>query len=86
MIRIHDHFDGSAHCIECGGPCRLPDDERRVTSLVRYLFESSRYMNMMMRSVLEEFGVDIPAFQKRASETSPWTPNTPTKGSLRSSR
>lgn len=38
---IHDHFDGSAHCVECEGPCRLQGDDRLVTNLVRWVIEFS---------------------------------------------
>lgn len=38
-MTVHDNFDGSAHCIECEGPCRLTGDDRAVTSLVRYVLE-----------------------------------------------
>jgi hypothetical protein len=33
-VEIHDHFDGSAHCVECGGECRLTGSNLAVTSLV----------------------------------------------------
>lgn len=35
-MQIHDHFDGSMHCVECGGRCTLEGDERIVTELVRW--------------------------------------------------
>lgn len=36
---IHDHFDGSARCIECEGPCRLRGTDLDVTVLVRFTLE-----------------------------------------------
>ena len=37
---IHDHFDGSAHCVECGNkPCELRGDDRAVTDIVRWTLE-----------------------------------------------
>lgn len=36
---VHDHFDGSAHCVECGGTCKLTGDERAVTEVVRWTLE-----------------------------------------------
>ena len=36
---VHDHFDGSAHCIECAGSCLLVGDDRAITDLVRWTLE-----------------------------------------------
>jgi len=38
-VNIHDHFDGSGHCVGCNGPCRLVGDDRAVTDLVRWVME-----------------------------------------------
>jgi hypothetical protein len=38
-MKIHDHLDGSAHCVECGGSCRLTGDDLEVTRLVRFITE-----------------------------------------------
>lgn len=36
---IHDHFDGSLHCIECKGPCQLTGSSLAITGLVRNVCE-----------------------------------------------
>jgi hypothetical protein len=36
---IHDHFDGSANCVECGGTCKLTGEALQLTRLVRYTIE-----------------------------------------------
>lgn len=36
---VHDHFDGSAHCVECKGSCQLSGDALNVTRLVRSTIE-----------------------------------------------
>lgn len=38
-MEIHDHFDGTAHCVQCQGPCRLTGDDLAVTRLVRWTVE-----------------------------------------------
>lgn len=40
-VPVHDHFDGSAHCVECDGECRLTDCPLAYTALVRFLFQSA---------------------------------------------
>ena len=38
-MRVHDHFDGSFHCVECGGKCVLSGDDEAITQLIRNLLE-----------------------------------------------
>jgi hypothetical protein len=38
-VTIHDHFSGSANCLECRGFCTLVGDDLAVTKLVRFTFE-----------------------------------------------
>lgn len=69
--QIHDHFDGSDHCKECGGPCRLRDGDRTATELVRWMFERwargyASAPDSMQRDTLTNAGVDIEAFKERA--------------------
>lgn len=40
---IHNHFDGSEHCVECGGPCRLTGDSLALTRMVRCRLEREVY-------------------------------------------
>ncbi len=68
-VRVHDHFDGSAHCIECGGPCQLEGAEAALTSIIRYVFESLNYGNGIsytIQSELVALGVDMDKFRQRA--------------------
>lgn len=38
---IHDYFDGTDHCVECKGHCRLRTDDAAVSEVVRGIFENS---------------------------------------------
>lgn len=70
---IHDHFDGSAHCVECGGICSLTGDDVLATHLIRYLFEewavSGRYPNYLITKAVKDTGIDFEKFKRRAKET-----------------
>jgi hypothetical protein len=37
LVIVHDHMDGSAHCVECGGTCVLTGADLLVTRMVRFL-------------------------------------------------
>lgn len=69
-MTIHDHFDGSAHCVECGGPCRLDPESAAVTGVIRHLYEALASTgtgpNMMVRSAMEKLGLDAMGFWMRA--------------------
>jgi hypothetical protein len=69
-INLHDHFDGSAHCIQCGGECRLSGAELALTEMIRWQFEAiargAAFLSYAERSTLERIGVDIEAFMQRA--------------------
>ncbi len=71
-VEIHDHFDGSANCIECNGPCRLKNADMVVTELVRWMFDrwargyNSAGPDHMQRATLERAGVDIERFYRTA--------------------
>lgn len=60
MSYVHDHFDGSEHCLECRGPCRLRGPELVATGLARLIVEScaSRRvdLNHLERAALERAG------------------------------
>jgi len=71
MSVIHDHFDGSAHCVECAGRCRLTGTELALTQMVRYRLELSPWMNICERAVLAEMGVDPEKLIARAKATRP---------------
>jgi hypothetical protein len=79
---IHDHYDGSAHCVECGGPCRLVGSELALTRVVRAIFEQfdretlesiyydpPRPVFGFLRDMLIEAGVDVRKHAARAEKT-----------------
>lgn len=67
---IHDHFDGSAHCVECGGTCQLGGAERTATELVRWLCEQrarvGHGLNMLEAATIRGAGADPDALLNRA--------------------
>ena len=69
-MKIHDYYDGLAHCVECGGPCRLPQDTIDAGNAIRHLMEglalSGRGPNMMISGALSKLGVDAAEAYKRA--------------------
>ena len=72
---IHDHFDGSMHCVECGGKCRLSGDALTATELARWLLESRArgpsqraWLNLSEQGTLKRAGVDVDRFCQRATE------------------
>lgn len=69
-VAIHDHFDGSAYCVECGGRCTLTGAELLLTQIVRYWIESSVYSHnflpYMATAALKEAGVDLDKMKHRA--------------------
>lgn len=71
-VVVHDHFDGSAHCRECRGPCQLTGAERAYTELVRAVFEDLAWNglpeNLYLRGTLADAGVNFDYFLERAKE------------------
>ena len=53
MATIHDHFDGSAHCIECRGWCQLKGDDLELTRVFRNVLESYFYRGSWLPSQIE---------------------------------
>lgn len=83
---IHDHFDGSAHCVDCGGgapafsivECEQQEGTaaRVATELARWICE--RYAMLGWKklphgeaSTLRKAGVDPDRFYQRAIDTLP---------------
>lgn len=62
-VRIHDHMDGSAHCVECAVKCKLEGAEMVLTALVRWLLESESLgygkLAYQPKKFLIEHGVDV---------------------------
>ncbi len=73
-VAVHDHFDGSAHCVQCGGICMLTGAEKALTEMIRWRMEAISMahglgLNMMELGTLKRIGVDVEAFMARARET-----------------
>jgi hypothetical protein len=74
---IHDHFDGSSNCVECGGPCTLTGDSLHLTRLVRHLLASRvvrdgrAWIGDAVRLTIAEAGGDPDRLARRAEETLP---------------
>jgi hypothetical protein len=65
---FHNHFNGSARCVECAGPCKLTDPtQQALTCIVRTLWEQSTGLPLgrndavpsLVRRALEEHGIDL---------------------------
>lgn len=72
-FEIHDHFEGSSNCVQCGGECTLVGEKRLLTELIRWMFErwAMGYdpgPDMMQRDSLAKFGIRIEECYNRASE------------------
>ncbi len=57
-LLVHDHFDGSAHCVECQGECRLAGHELFSTQIIRELCSISLYNNRPLSTSLEMTIID----------------------------
>lgn len=72
---VHDHFDGSAHCVECGGDCMLKGSDFLATQLVRHLCEQAAVNDEPLvdyaANILRHAGLDVGAIMRRAVETNP---------------
>jgi len=69
----HNHMQGSAHCVECGGACQITDPTQTAyTGLIRALFESEVWGNHKIpyqaERFLREHGIDVDAFRRRRDE------------------
>ncbi len=80
-VQIHDHFDGSGNCVECGGKCQLRGADRIATELVRWHFEEWArdvgFPTEMAKGTMRKAGVDFQAFMRRAKETDRKSPYQP---------
>jgi hypothetical protein len=76
-MTIHDHFDGSAHCVECQGPCLLTGEDRTVTELARHIMEFFAYAHgswipEFIRQTLQNLlGDRFAEFHARATANNP---------------
>ncbi len=70
---IHDHFNGSANCVECQGVCELTGGDQALTHLVRCLCEAWSFHgqkpNYMTCGALKDLGIDLDAALARAKES-----------------
>ena len=53
MGEVHDHFDGSGHCVECEGPCRLARSDLLLSQLIRYTMEQHVVQGTMPNMLVE---------------------------------
>ncbi len=49
---IHDHFDGSEKCVDCGGPCELRGLDLFVTQLITDIMEETAWISINASSVM----------------------------------
>lgn len=70
---VHDHFDGSAHCVQCHGKCTLTGAELAYTQLLRFSLETIALLggspNMMLSGAISDAGVPYEVFWKRAQDS-----------------
>lgn len=70
-VDVHDHLDGSAYCVQCGGECKLVGEAMVLAGLVRTLFEGERYHGTMpyqAQRFLENMGLNVAGWRKAARE------------------
>src|SRR5690606_11582489 len=69
-VELHDHFDGSAHCVQCNGPCTLTGANLFATDIIRNIAEqwvrNVGFPDMSMTSYLERRGVNVDRLTQRA--------------------
>ena len=72
---IHDHFEGTFHCIECRGQCRLTGESLRMTTFVRNVCEFLAYTDYWIPPQIEEqlrsMVRDYAGFKKHCLEHNP---------------
>ena len=72
IVPIHNHSNGSANCVECGGHCKLQGAEVVLTGLVRWIFESERLtgsrMAYQVEAQLSKIGVNVDKFRREHTE------------------
>lgn len=70
MPIIHDHFDGSTNCVECGGDCQLFGCDLAYSNLLRAMFEAEAYHGQKIAYMAEwcmrGANVPIEKFRERA--------------------
>lgn len=79
-MNLHDHFDGSANCVECKGPCKLKGQELLSTELLRMLFERYalsgwRELPQYEESILAKHEIDCVKLWRRAQEATTYLAN-----------
>ncbi len=69
-VAVHDLYDGTAHCVECEGPCDLAPAEFHLSQIIRYTLEycaiQGHQPNMLLRGAIKEAGADFERHWKRA--------------------
>jgi hypothetical protein len=70
---LHNHLNGSAHCLECQGRCTITDPtQAALTSIVRELIDTYNYTHQpfpqTVASILGRHGIEVEAMLKAAKE------------------
>jgi hypothetical protein len=74
--QVHDHFDGSAHCVECEARCKLAGFDLGLTQFVPWTLEALAYngfshLPSRHREALEAMRLDADRLWNRAVITTP---------------
>ena len=69
----HNHLNGSAHCLECGGPCVIRDaTQAALTCIVRGIIAMAEINHSpiphYLTRILQEHGVNVEAMRVAAKE------------------
>ena len=74
---VHDHFEGSFNCVECGGRCKLTGSDLAYTALTRAIFEGEAFSGGTQRlpylaeQQMIRAGVPVGKFRQRAKNSKP---------------
>lgn len=65
----HNHINGSANCVQCGGPCQITDPTQAAyTGLIRSLLEAEEHggvkVTYLSEHFLREHGIDLKEWRK----------------------
>jgi hypothetical protein len=59
-MKIHDHFEGTEHCIECEGRCQLTGEDMALSEFLRNTFEYFSWDHKdWMPPNLEKYGAEL---------------------------
>lgn len=74
-LAVHDHFDGSANCIQCGGPCELEGSDLFLTEIVREMVEAwdlhGQHPAYMVQLKFDKHGIHLTEALKACRSVNP---------------